>query len=322
MTQRSVWKAAELETIRCDGCGSTDAQQVLQRPDGMTVVRCAQCDLHYLNPRPKPELISRLYEKDYYQNDHQASGTGYLDYLSEQARAQAVIFAEDKLRVLEPLWKPAGRRCLEIGCATGEFCQAISRRGAVPIGIDLSEFAIQEASKRYPQLSFRTATIESLKPGELYDDLFAFELIEHVLYPKDFLRRASELVKPGGLLALSTPNLDCGRSIGFASWTGFQTSFEHLYFFSRESLMRLAGESGFELTHWFTGYGDGLVPQLRPPSTKDRLKAAFASVGLLRLIQRMRRPFYVAPPAYVPEGRQHNLLAVFRKRSGTLAASK
>jgi hypothetical protein len=116
-----------------------------------------------------------------------------------------------------------------------------------------------------------------------------------------------------GLLVLSTPNLDCGKQTGYASWSGFNSSFEHLYFFSLGSLEDLARKSGFETLQWLTGYGAGLWPQHQSPTRKDFLKSLLANVGLLDLAQRVRRRLLPPRPIYSPGGRQHNLFVVLRK---------
>jgi uncharacterized Zn finger protein len=61
----------ELETISCDLCGSDDTDLVfeerdyLHRIDGtFHLVRCRQCGLMYLNPRPTPEEMACYYPED------------------------------------------------------------------------------------------------------------------------------------------------------------------------------------------------------------------------------------------------------------------
>ena len=60
------WLPEELEEIPCDFCGARETAKQFIRKDGMRVVECAQCGLAYLNPRPKPEFITRFYDPDYF----------------------------------------------------------------------------------------------------------------------------------------------------------------------------------------------------------------------------------------------------------------
>src|SRR5215203_5930333 len=96
-----LWNSEELEQIPCDTCRTDEAEPLFIRPDGMRVVRCPRCGLAYVNPRPKPALISRLYEKDYFQKAVAAGGVGYLDYASEESRKIMDIVTQVRMRALQ-----------------------------------------------------------------------------------------------------------------------------------------------------------------------------------------------------------------------------
>jgi 2-polyprenyl-3-methyl-5-hydroxy-6-metoxy-1,4-benzoquinol methylase len=310
-----LWRSHELESIACDFCNSSASRKLIVRPDGMQVVECASCELAYLNPRPKPELLPRFYERDYFVNKEGNSSFGYVDYLSSKSRRARVSDSESKLRLLEEFWKPQGSHCLEVGCATGEYCYILSRHGAQPVGLDLSEFAILEARKTYPQLDFRTGGIESISNPSAFDAVFAFELIEHVTSPSRFFQCVRSILKPNGIFVLTTPNLACGKHVGLSRWIGFNTSFEHLYFFSRKTLAQLGTQQGFEVVQWFTGCGPGVDPEFRELSAKDRIRSTLRSVGLLGAAQKVKEILLQkkAPPTYSQGGTEHNLLMVLRK---------
>ena len=66
------WKSGELEIVACDCCGHRKSSGVYRRPDGLDVVRCLECGLHFLNPRPVAAALERLYDATYFAN---GSGT-------------------------------------------------------------------------------------------------------------------------------------------------------------------------------------------------------------------------------------------------------
>lgn len=101
-----------------------------------------------------------------------------------------------------------GLSVLDTGCGGGLACEPLSRLGATVTGIDADSVAIESASQHALEntlsITYKTATPESL--DEQYDVVLALEIIEHVQSPEEFIRYCSNLVKPGGLLILSTLN--------------------------------------------------------------------------------------------------------------------
>src|SRR4051812_43924075 len=221
-----IWAAEDLEQISCDLCAGSESHDLYRRPDGLQVVECVSCKLAFLNPRPKPEFVFRFYDQSYYQKQGTGdTNVGYAaDYFDEANRQTMISAAETKLRLLEPFWSSAGRRCLEVGCATGEFTSVLSRHGATAVGLDLSEFVIRRARQAYPGIDFRVGGVEDIQEASSFDAIFGFEVIEHVLSPSLFLASAGRVLKPAGLLVLTTPNLASGVSVGFEKWLGFHTS--------------------------------------------------------------------------------------------------
>jgi SAM-dependent methyltransferase len=256
-----------------------------------------------------------LYDRDYFRRPEGGAGVGYgHDYLGDPARRDRLAYAESLLETLAGGWRTAGARCLEAGCATGEFCATLERHGATAIGIDISEAAIREARQRYPRLDFRAGPSEALDAYGEFDAVFAFELIEHLPSPRRFLGAAHAALRPGGRLVVSTPNLACGRRVGYPRWIGFHTSFEHLYFFSPDTLGDLARRAGFRCERWFTGFGDGALPPAAV-TARDRVRSGLARLGLLGVARRMKRSLARREPRpiYSEGGEEHTLLAVLRK---------
>lgn len=314
-----TFQEEELEAVPCDLCGAERGQELFVRPDGMRVVECAACGLAWLSPRPKPEFIQLLYAEEYFKKSTSSSDLGYSDYLSESNRLDRIQDAQDKIRFFRSFWSPEATRCVEIGAATGEFSAALHESGALVKGYDTSEFVVGEAKRRYPHIEFHAGGIEAVPADGGFDAVFGFELIEHVTSPSAFLRAAHALLKQDGLLIISTPNLECGRSVGWERWLGFSTSFEHLYFLGPSALQRLAEKEGFVLERWFTGLGNG-VEWGTPAPAEGRIRAlarkTLDSMGLLEPLRTYRhrtRPDVLPPARYQPGGSQHNLLAVLRK---------
>lgn len=104
-----------------------------------------------------------------------------------------------------------GLRMLDIGCGGGLVCEPLARLGADVTGIDATEENIGVAHLHAEQMGltidYRHTTAEAMvQQNKQYDIVFALEIIEHVADIDAFLDAATALVKPGGLLFMSTLN--------------------------------------------------------------------------------------------------------------------
>jgi 2-polyprenyl-6-hydroxyphenyl methylase/3-demethylubiquinone-9 3-methyltransferase len=105
----------------------------------------------------------------------------------------------------------AGLRLLDIGCGGGLLSEPLSRLGAEVVGLDPAPASIAvarahaEATGARP--SYRVGTVEDLaREGETFDAALAMEVVEHVADVGAFVAAAASLIRPGGLIALSTLN--------------------------------------------------------------------------------------------------------------------
>jgi 2-polyprenyl-3-methyl-5-hydroxy-6-metoxy-1,4-benzoquinol methylase len=212
---------------------------------GYQLVRCRRCRLVYVSPRPKsPAAIARLYTNDRYSTNQ-------------------VAHSEAPGRMREAHWRAAQLerharqrrgRLLDVGCSAGSFMSAARDKGWDTYGIDISAGAVDHAAHAFG-LQVGVATLDA---APFIDGSFSvvtmFEYIEHLLDPAAALRGAWRLLEPGGLLVLTTPNVDgfvprttyqlLGRTIG--AWE-HPTPPHHLYQFSRRTLAALLRKSGFEV---------------------------------------------------------------------------
>jgi 2-polyprenyl-3-methyl-5-hydroxy-6-metoxy-1,4-benzoquinol methylase len=310
-----IWIPEELESVACDFCGSEESRPVVTRPDGMTAVECTICGLSFLTPRPKKEFIKRLYEANYFVKTKdcvEIPDSGFVNYISPESRLALLRCAEQRLALASRFVNFSSKTCLEIGCATGELCYLLSTCGAHTVGLDVSADIIKYAKARYIGLDFRSGDITSLPEEANYDVIFAFEVIEHVPSPNDFFINIAKRLKPQGLLVITTPNYECAKRGGLKQWSGFSMSFEHLYFFTPETLTKCAAKSGLTMIEWLTGGGSGLLTR-DTRVTKKVVSKALNKLHLLSFARKVRNLLFPYRNGYVKQGNFHNIYMVMSK---------
>jgi 2-polyprenyl-6-hydroxyphenyl methylase/3-demethylubiquinone-9 3-methyltransferase len=104
-----------------------------------------------------------------------------------------------------------GLRVLDVGCGGGLICEPLSRLGAGMTGLDPAAENI-EAARRHAAghdlaIAYRAGRVEELATeGTTFDVVVCLEVVEHVPDPAGFLKACAALVRPGGLMLLSTLN--------------------------------------------------------------------------------------------------------------------
>ena len=106
-----------------------------------------------------------------------------------------------------------GLRSLDIGCGGGILTDALARKGAHAVGIDLSTKALRVAQlhaleAQTPNVQYREISAEAmaLEAPASFDVVTCMEMLEHVPDPASIVRACASLVKPGGWVFFSTLN--------------------------------------------------------------------------------------------------------------------
>jgi 2-polyprenyl-6-hydroxyphenyl methylase / 3-demethylubiquinone-9 3-methyltransferase len=105
----------------------------------------------------------------------------------------------------------AGLRVLDIGCGGGILSEPLARLGAAVVGADPAQANIAAAQLHAADagvsVDYRATTAEALADeGERFDLVLAMEVVEHVADLDLFIRRCTEMVRPGGLMITATLN--------------------------------------------------------------------------------------------------------------------
>ena len=199
------------------------------------VWKCGQCHVGFLD---LPAL-------DYEANDYREMVDGgssrehhYAIHDGEQA-AKVKILGTDKLR---------GKVIADIGCGAGSFLDLVKGFASNTIAVEPNRSFHQELeSKGHKTYGYCK---DSLKEWEgAVDIAVSFAVLEHVENPLEFLKEINSLLKPGGVLLISTPNYrDWLIEILPHYYGRFFFRYVHTWYFTQESIQTLSSLSGFSST--------------------------------------------------------------------------
>ena len=234
---------AQLETVVCNLCGS-DQHSQRHEVRGYNVVRCDNCSLTFLNPRPAAAELASIYnDEGYYggDRDYQGANVGYTNYLALTDHLRFVVG-----ELLRPLRGVAPGVSLDVGCSMGIVMDQFRQRGWTAYGVDVSAYATEYA-RRELGLSAFTGTVDQVDlPPDSVDLATMLLTIEHLPDPKSVLQSVRSLLKPGGVLVIATHDIEgLWPKVVRERWRHFNIP-EHVYFFSRRTLTRMLSDVGFD----------------------------------------------------------------------------
>jgi len=242
MTTTSSLKAAaavhtNLETAACPLCGPGVPALTRFDFDPYRILACSACGLNYLSPRLTEASILELYKDEAYYNSN-VSGQGYDEYL-EMGHNWEKTFTL-RLKQIAP-YKSSGR-ALDIGCGPGYFLAAAERMGFDVYGLDPSDYIVAQARQRWGE-RIRLGTIETAAyPAESFDLIVAFDTFEHIYDPRRFLSTIHGLLKPDGVVTITTPDPTSALAkLSGRNWVSFKLP-EHVFYWSGPTIRRLLEE--------------------------------------------------------------------------------
>jgi len=159
------------------------------------------------------------------------------------------------IRALRELGDPASIRLLDFGCGTGAMTRFFVDRGYRVEGLDISPSIIEQNRKMSPGIKFHL--VEPEERSEIadgsFDVVFSSEVVEHVYDVMAVFEEFRRILRPGGLLILTTPYHARIKNVVTALVAfekHFDPTWQHIRFWTRKSLTDVASRHGLTPIRW------------------------------------------------------------------------
>ena len=245
---------SEASRILCDCCR---APRRINSLAGL-IYECADCKFIYKETVDQP--LDRLADIYQYSVEETSAYFGPILKGYSEASAEVRLYTRVLTEARRRLGSPAhgsAPRLLDVGCATGALLDYSRKFGFDPYGVELNPHFARYASETFALPVVAGELDASCFERGYFDAIALLDLIEHVPDPLAMLNTARELLRPGGLLAVYTPN---HRSLmAWLAVTGYRLSggrlrgpvhvvfgTNHVSFFDHHTLPDVVRRAGFE----------------------------------------------------------------------------
>ena len=239
------WK----EVDSCPICGTkpSSVTKIIYNVYGIKTIRCKVCNCLYddkipLSPNtgeyniPSEDVIENL-------PDEQKK-----NYRKER-------FGKERIKIIENYLNKdinlKDARILDVGCNTGFFLDIAKNYSNHVEGIETAKILGEYAEKT---LGVKVHIIDlfDFNPDKKYDVITLFDVIEHVCSPTKFLAKCKDLLNPGGILLIFTPNYESVAFHVLGERSSLYIPADHLLFFSKDTVEFVAKKLNMEIEMYET----------------------------------------------------------------------
>ncbi len=217
---------------RCVMCGSGHTATVFVK-HGVEYSACGGCGFRFASPDVNPNLANAL-------DDYERA---YLQYLAPDPTDAANF---DALCVWMERCRPLRGRVLDVGAGSGKFVRHLRARGIEAVGVEPSAALFEHFLAGDSAFACDTLGRYLRATPRQFDIVTAFDVIEHVANPMEFIEHVAAALKPGGAFFVSTPDVDSVAARTFRKWWHFYYPY-HLSYFSPKTLEAAAKRHGLAL---------------------------------------------------------------------------
>ena len=216
--------------------------------DVFNVVQCVRCGLRYLSPRPDTSELDVIYPPNYHAYNIRPARTAD-NRLPLVTRLRHRLYSRRFRRPLQHLDRLSSIDLLDIGCGDGwmlDLYKVAAPGRIITHGIDFKQ-EVCEIARSYGHAVY-CGRFEDVDLPRHFDLVNLSHVIEHVADPRAFVGKVHEVLRPGGLFVVETPNTDTWdwRRFGSGPWGAYHIP-RHWTFYDPVSIRRLGESAGFRL---------------------------------------------------------------------------
>lgn len=221
------------------GCNAPLEDTALRVAEG-ALRRCSACG----------QLLSSASEARYMETMAQFNAADFNAPQGRELERRQTVARQRLARIAGLLRKSPGEiHVIDIGCSRGQFVAAAIAAGYRAEGVEPAP-RIAEAA-RAAGVPVRTGLLEDQHfPDNSFEALTLFEVIEHLRTPLPLLAECRRILKPGGILLVSTANAESWTASAMgAHWDYFDMERDggHISFYNPRSIAKVAANAGFEV---------------------------------------------------------------------------
>jgi 2-polyprenyl-3-methyl-5-hydroxy-6-metoxy-1,4-benzoquinol methylase len=251
--------ASTISVDACPACGHTFGEvrhtgvkdRWFEADGSWNFRQCDRCEGLWLDPQPAPSILPRLYANYYTHTEEDRRVRGSSGW--RNLRSRLPWHADEKRGAVAYLDGQRPGRVLDVGCGDGSRLARLSLAGWSGTGCDVDEAAVVVA-RRVTGGDVHIGTIVDIANEGIdgFDAIVMFHVLEHLPDPLAAVARSRELLRPGGVLVIATPNAGSWlhRRYG-AGWRGLEPP-RHLQIFSAPGLQKIFHDAGFGRYDTFT----------------------------------------------------------------------
>jgi 2-polyprenyl-3-methyl-5-hydroxy-6-metoxy-1,4-benzoquinol methylase len=247
---------------KCPICNSENlrgyAIDTIRKGPHISRVQCKSCKLVFANPMAD-EAELEAYYTHYYEKDHYEA-IGYksliLEHFSRIKGLQSDTI-RNEARYLDRL--VSGSKFLDVGCGLGLGLAYANQLGCDLYATEFDQGALDFVSNHFDVKTFKGDVWSANFAEDMFDFVYISHVIEHVLDPRAYIREMKRIVKPGGIIAVGTPDIS-SNLYKFHRWASLLRlevpdvvdGLEHTFIFPKSVLRSLCENEELKVVDHFT----------------------------------------------------------------------
>lgn len=223
------------EITHCYICNS-ERVSLFKEANGFPIYKCKSCNLMWVAEGIGEDYIKSFYDHSYFNSENELGYQNYLhNEVNHRENAKRLIKRFEKIKELDNM------SILDVGCAHGFLIDELRKlRNCRVCGIELNMHAYNYAKDKL-NLNVLNCTLNNSGFEEnSFDAVFLIGVIEHLIDPRSLLRDIKKVLKPAGLLIITTIDTK-----GLIPLYSFKPP-EHLFYFNNTNFLDLIKQCGYK----------------------------------------------------------------------------